>query len=49
MDMIEDFKKQLNSVQKLSKLRMEYVVDLAYKFVEKYSLKRIELRLKVIN
>lgn len=36
MSLITDFEKQLNDSQKLSKLRMEYVVDLAYNFVKEY-------------
>ena len=36
MSLITDFEKQLNYAKKLSKLKMEYVVDLAYNFVKEY-------------
>lgn len=36
MSLLTDFEKQLNDAKKLSKLKMEYVVDLAYNFVKEY-------------
>jgi CRISPR type III-A-associated protein Csm2 len=46
MNLIEDFKKELGAAKKLSKLKMEYIVDLAYKFVKEYLVENNKAKVK---
>lgn len=46
MSLVDEFKKKLTSEKKLSNIKMEYIVDLAYKFVKDYLVESNRAKIK---